>query len=128
MTQRRRMSRAQVERDPTREVRPGISARTWRGDPPAQTAAPVLSVEALREMQRVLTERSAAMPRAMVAPPWLAREAERFAADPYYPDAMVTLPSRQTMQVMRERADAERRAVERTGRILAAWLIGRWRR
>ena len=105
MTQRRRMSRAQVERDPTREVRPGISARTWRGDPPAQTAAPVLSVEALREMQRVLTERSAAMPR-----------------------AMVTLPSRQTMQVMRERADAERRAVERTGRILAAWLIGRWRR
>ncbi|MDO9020590.1 MAG: hypothetical protein Q8S73_37045 [Deltaproteobacteria bacterium] len=29
MSQRRRMSRAQVERDPRREVRPGVSAATW---------------------------------------------------------------------------------------------------
>ena len=27
-----------------------------------------------------------------------------------------------------EMAEAERRAVERTGRALVAWLIGRWRR
>jgi len=27
-----------------------------------------------------------------------------------------------------EMAEAERRAVERTGRVLVAWLIGRWRR
>ena len=31
MTQRRRLSRAQVERDPRREVRPGVSAATWWG-------------------------------------------------------------------------------------------------
>lgn len=49
------------------------------------------------------------------------------------------IPSRAEMEVLRysqaivdaqarEDVEAERRAVERTGRVLVAWLIGRWRR
>ena len=52
---------------------------------------------------------------------------------------LARVPSQMEMEVLRhsralveERARddeaAERRAVERTGRVLVAWLIGRWRR
>ena len=155
MTQRRRLSRAQVAATPGREVRPGISARTWWPDryliiddplpkrPPAQggalfrradveaamgrEGAPfVLTVEALREMERMLTERSVAMPRPMVMPPWVMREADRFASNPYYPDDKADALGDVWDRAWR--ADMERRAVERTGRVLVAWLIGRWRR
>lgn len=154
MTQRRRLSRAQVAATPGREVRPGISAAMWWPDryriiddplprPPAQAGALfrredidaakgregapfVLTVEALREMERVLTERSVAMPRAMVMPPWAMREAERFASNPYYPDDKADALGDVWDRAWR--ADMERRAVERTGRVLVAWLIGRWRR
>ena len=160
MTQRRRLSRAQVAATPGREVRPGISARTWwpddlalwpqesrvgvlPSDPPAQddvlfrrelmtgtfdnrVRGAVMSVEALREMERVLTERSVAMPRAMVMPPWAMREAERFASNPYYPDDKADALGDVWDRAWR--ADMERRAVERTGRVLVTWLIGRWRR
>lgn len=52
---------------------------------------------------------------------------------------LARIPSRAEMEVLRqsqaivdaqarEDVEAERRAVERTGRVLVAWLIGRWRR
>jgi len=157
VTQRRRVSRAQVERTPEREVRPGVSARTWWPDryrivddplprPPAQDAplfrrelmtgafdnrvrGAVMSVEAMREMQRALTERSVAMPRPMVMPPWVMREAERFASNPYYPDESDAPGPWGEPTLDGWRAEGiQRRAVERTGRVLVAWLIGRWRR
>ena len=52
---------------------------------------------------------------------------------------LARVPSQLEMEVLRhsqmlvaaqarDDAAAERRAVERTGRVLVAWLIGRWRR
>lgn len=49
MTQRRRLSRAQVERDPRREVRPGVSAATWWGDAAPMRTMP--SRQALESMR-----------------------------------------------------------------------------
>lgn len=131
MTQRRRLSRAQVAATPEREVRPGVSAATWWGDGAMPSRGAALSVEALREMRRVMMERSVAMPRPMVMPPWVMREAERFASDPYYPDDKadaLPLVWQSAPDAWVRRAEAERRAVERTGWVLVAWLIGRWRR
>lgn len=86
MTQRRRLSRAQVAAAPEREVMPGVSARMrW----PATETLRVPSrteLEVLRQSQAIV-------------------------------DAQA-----------RDDEAAERRAVERTGRALVAWLIGRWRR
>lgn len=69
VTQRRRLSRAQVAAGAGREVRPGISARTWWGAVPVRSDVP-------------------GGPRA-------------------------------------ERVRLQ--AMERTGRVLVEWLIGRWR-
>ena len=67
----------------------------------------------------------------MVMPSWVMREAERFAADPYYPDDKtdaLALAWQSAPDAWVRRSERERRAVERTGRVLVAWLIGRWRR
>ena len=88
MTQRRRMSRADVERTPLRTVMPGVSARPRWPD----ASAPLLRIPSRAEMEVLRHSRAIV-------------------------DAQA-----------REDVEAERRAVERTGRILVAWLIGRWRR
>ena len=128
MTQRRRMSRAQVERTPEREVHRGVSASTWWGEVNAalpQSARPALrdvgdavTVETLDELARLMGETRPPLRNVITA--------ESFVA------AMERIPARPTWQstpdAWARRADVERRAVERTGRILVAWLIGRWRR
>lgn len=97
------MSRAQVERTPGRAVMPGVSARLRWGD---EAVGFALSREAmLAEVSRYGTRERSGDQVDAVGLAWQSA-----------PDAWV------------RRAAVERRAVERTGRILVAWLIGRWRR
>jgi len=143
VTQRRRLSRAAVARDPSREVRPGVSAATWWGDdyriiddplpkrPPAQAGAlfrredidaaracgEVMSLETLDKLVRLLKD--APQPSVVISTPW------RPDAGPAWREDQSRL-WRRVAETQRE--ERERRAVERTGRILVAWLIGRWRR
>lgn len=121
MTQRRRMSRAAVERTPLRTVMPGVSARARWGDafviddpqpqrPPAQ--GDVMSLETLDRLVELLKD--APQPSVVITTPWR-------------PDR--TDPAASVVRLREALAErTERRAVERTGRVLVAWLIGRWRR
>ena len=153
MTQRRRLSRAQVAAGTEREVRPGISAAMWWPDryriiddplprPPAQDAALFrredieramsqrpMTADDLREWQALMME--PASPRSFIVSAPLAREIERFGGlgrSDDKADALALAWQSLAGQREGERAAAERRAVERTGRVLVAWLIGRWRR
>ena len=167
MTQRRRLSRAQVAATPLARgatghqrgdvvagrpravaagVAPGVGLTPMdrqallMGTFPDQPRAEIPNPRVLREMLRAEYEGSwprprdidglprdviafrgklydrAAVDRAM-AQDRAEREARMFPPTPWQsaPDAWV------------RRAEAERRAVERTGRVLVTWLIGRWR-
>lgn len=111
MTQRRRMSRAQVERTPGREVRPGVSAATWWGD---DTIATPITTERL-EVPFTMDVLESAIARLND------NRALAFAGQ-------AIADARRRADAAEARREAMRRAVERTGRALVAWLIGRWRR
>ncbi len=167
MTQRRRLSRAQVAATPGREVRPGISARMWWGDgpegfalsreamlaegarPQAQDAALLrredveraasrgtLTMEEFEETLRLVMESPPPPPRAIVMSERLRQEFARYGSRDRGDDQAdaVALAWWGAVPVRSDvpggpRAERVRlQAMERTGRVLVAWLIGRWRR
>lgn len=108
-----------------------------REDIDAAARGEAISLETLDRLARLVESLPPPPPAALVMPSWVMREAERFASSPYYPDDKADALALAWQNAVPVRSDvpggprAERvrlQALERTGRVLVAWLIGRWRR